>query len=335
GAPNDGEGRLTNVKFTWLKENFQHLLSSPTQMDIIYAAKAFILQLIGGILLLDINQNKVPIMYLPLLEDLELARRFSWGSAVLACLYCELCQVTKPSAKIMGSCCLLLYILFFAWKKLSDIFIHFFRWATIPGTRRSFMVPMYRMMIETYSGDGFIWMLYVKENIAALIPAWVIMQQQLFMSNVPLINLHMVEWHDRESDAASNPDLELQYEAFGSLSHHPEPEQQIPPSFEDIFGNNLDPQHSTRSRSSSYHLEFDHEAHTPTIEDIFPLAPSITQYPLTLDYGIYDYSTFLSTPERTLEVGLSKYQTSQQSEQHRRRRRPDRYTPTPGTSPRS
>ncbi|MFQ6655879.1 hypothetical protein Gotur_026240 [Gossypium turneri] len=77
-------------------------------MDIIYAARAFILQLIGGILLSDSCQNKVSIMYLPLLEDLELAGRFSWGSTVLACLYHELCRATKPSTKTMGGCCLLL-----------------------------------------------------------------------------------------------------------------------------------------------------------------------------------------------------------------------------------
>ncbi|KAA3474058.1 serine/threonine-protein phosphatase 7 long form-like protein [Gossypium australe] len=77
-------------------------------MDIIYAARAFILQLISGILILDVNQTKISIMYLPLLEDLELAGRFSWGSAVLACLYCELCRASKPSTKTMGGCCLLL-----------------------------------------------------------------------------------------------------------------------------------------------------------------------------------------------------------------------------------
>ncbi|KAH1106271.1 hypothetical protein J1N35_010039 [Gossypium stocksii] len=77
-------------------------------MDIIYAARAFILQLIDGILLPDVNQNKVSRIYLPLLEDLEHAGRFSYGSAVLACLYRELCQATKPSTKTMGSCYLLL-----------------------------------------------------------------------------------------------------------------------------------------------------------------------------------------------------------------------------------
>ncbi|KAH1096781.1 hypothetical protein J1N35_013702 [Gossypium stocksii] len=68
-------------------------------MDIIHAARELILQLIGGILLPDVNQNKVHIMYLPLLEDLELAGGFSWGSAVLACLYRDLCRATKPSTK--------------------------------------------------------------------------------------------------------------------------------------------------------------------------------------------------------------------------------------------
>ncbi|MFQ6652108.1 hypothetical protein Gotur_024123 [Gossypium turneri] len=77
-------------------------------MDIIYAARAFILQLIGRILLPEVNQNKVSIMYLPLLEDLEHARRFSWGPVVLACLYRELCQATKPTTKTMEGCCLLL-----------------------------------------------------------------------------------------------------------------------------------------------------------------------------------------------------------------------------------
>ncbi|KAH1097277.1 hypothetical protein J1N35_014198 [Gossypium stocksii] len=42
----------------------------------------------------------------------------------------------------------------------------------------------------------FIWMPYVEKDIATLIPSWVIEQQQLFVSNVPLIHFYMVEWHD-------------------------------------------------------------------------------------------------------------------------------------------
>ncbi|KAA3475005.1 serine/threonine-protein phosphatase 7 long form-like protein [Gossypium australe] len=76
-VPLDEEGPFTHIKFNWLKENFEHLPNRPTQMDIIYAARVFILLLIGGILLPDVNQNRVSLMYLPLLEDLEITGRFS------------------------------------------------------------------------------------------------------------------------------------------------------------------------------------------------------------------------------------------------------------------
>ncbi|KAH1108526.1 hypothetical protein J1N35_012294 [Gossypium stocksii] len=131
------------------------------------------------------------------------------------------------------------------------------------------------------------------------------------------------------------PDLNPQYEASGSSSHNldPNPLPEIPSSFEDIFGDNIDPQYSTRSESSSYHPELHPETRTPTIKDIFPLAPLVTQYPFTLDYGVYDYSTFLSTPDGPPEAGPNNYQTSERGARHHRRRHPDHYTPALGTSP--
>ncbi|KAA3488055.1 serine/threonine-protein phosphatase 7 long form-like protein [Gossypium australe] len=60
------------VDWAWKSAQFVGHLRA---INIFYTARAFILQLIGGILLSDINQNKVSIMYLPLLEDLELAGR--------------------------------------------------------------------------------------------------------------------------------------------------------------------------------------------------------------------------------------------------------------------
>lgn len=47
-------------------------------------------------------------MYLPLLKDLNHVGTYSWRRIVLACLYCELCRVTKPKMKDRGDCCLLL-----------------------------------------------------------------------------------------------------------------------------------------------------------------------------------------------------------------------------------
>ncbi|KAH1040597.1 hypothetical protein J1N35_042340 [Gossypium stocksii] len=120
-----------------------------------------------------------------------------------------------------------------------------------------------------------------------------------------------------EFDTSSNPDFEPQYEASGSSSHNPDPTplREIPPSFEDIFGHDIEPQHSTRSGLSSYHPDLHPEARTPTTEDIFPLAPSVT------------------TPDEPPEAGPSNYQTLERGARHRRRRHLDSYTLAPGTSP--
>ncbi|KAF1896107.1 hypothetical protein Lal_00042871 [Lupinus albus] len=47
-------------------------------------------------------------MYLPLLRDISRVHRYSWGSACLANLYREMCRATKPNAKALGGCLMLL-----------------------------------------------------------------------------------------------------------------------------------------------------------------------------------------------------------------------------------
>ncbi|KAK5812625.1 hypothetical protein PVK06_028061 [Gossypium arboreum] len=124
-----------------------------------------------------------------------------------------------------------------------------------------------------------------------------------------------------------------------SLSYHlepePEPKAQFPLSFVDIFGDDPKPQHSIQSESSSYHPELNLEACRPTTEDIFPSAPPVMQYPLTLDYCVYDYTTFLSTLDGKTEARPRNYQMPQEGARRRRQRHPNRYTPALGTSPRS
>ncbi|MFQ6670748.1 hypothetical protein Gotur_035546 [Gossypium turneri] len=66
------------------------------------AARAYIMHILGGVLMPDANDNKVHMMYLLLLADLSNVRSYSWGSAVLAVLYRELCQTTNPSVVDMG-----------------------------------------------------------------------------------------------------------------------------------------------------------------------------------------------------------------------------------------
>ncbi|MQM05829.1 hypothetical protein Taro_038643 [Colocasia esculenta] len=53
-------------------------------------------------------RNSVPLMYLPLLEDLDRASRYSWGGATLGYLYRQLSIACKSDAKaICGSLTLL------------------------------------------------------------------------------------------------------------------------------------------------------------------------------------------------------------------------------------
>ncbi|KAK5831788.1 hypothetical protein PVK06_015587 [Gossypium arboreum] len=78
-SPNNGERNVTCLTLAWLRANFKELSSTATEYKLMCAARAYIMQLIGG-----------------------------WGSAVLAALYYELCRVTKHGASNMVGCLVLL-----------------------------------------------------------------------------------------------------------------------------------------------------------------------------------------------------------------------------------
>ncbi|XP_073224747.1 serine/threonine-protein phosphatase 7 long form homolog [Cicer arietinum] len=65
---------------------------------------AYILELIGGILMPDKSHNRVHIMWLHLLRDLRETGQYSWGSACLATLYRELCRASEPGVMSIGGC---------------------------------------------------------------------------------------------------------------------------------------------------------------------------------------------------------------------------------------
>nr|KYP41118.1 Serine/threonine protein phosphatase 7 long form isogeny [Cajanus cajan] len=69
--------------------------------------------------MLDKSGNRLHLMYLPLLADLERAGRYSWGSACLAHLYIEMCRAIYSSSKKMGGCSLLLQS--WAWYRMPFI----------------------------------------------------------------------------------------------------------------------------------------------------------------------------------------------------------------------
>ncbi|KAK5819264.1 hypothetical protein PVK06_024241 [Gossypium arboreum] len=161
-SPGDDESNLSGLKFTWLKANFQHLADNATEEELMCAARAYIMHIIGGVLMPDVNNNRVHLMYLPLLTDLHNVRSISWGSAVLAMLYRELCWATKPHAEDIGGCLILLQ-----------------SWA------------LYRMPFLA----SFIWMPYRRPEIVAVIPSSAYIYSQLWCTNAPIISFNVVKWY--------------------------------------------------------------------------------------------------------------------------------------------
>ncbi|KAG8483520.1 hypothetical protein CXB51_022373 [Gossypium anomalum] len=159
----DAESTFSELKFTWLKAIFQYLSVSATEEELVCAAQAYILHIIGGVLMSNSNNNKVHLQYLPLLADLRNVRSYSWGSAVLAMLYRELCRTAKLDAVDMGGCLVLLQ----SWalsrmpflasvSHQPYIFLLVNRWSIYPGIGRSYTISIYRLMIEQHAEEGCI-----------------------------------------------------------------------------------------------------------------------------------------------------------------------------------
>ncbi|KAG8491605.1 hypothetical protein CXB51_014781 [Gossypium anomalum] len=178
-----------------------HLLDNATEEELMCAARAYIMHIIGGVLMPDANNNRVHIMYLPLLTDLHNVRSYSWGSAVLTMLYCELCRTTNPYAADIGGCLILLqswalYQMPFLASVSHQPYVYPLvnRWSIYPGIGRSYTVPIYRLLIEQHAGEGFIWMPYRRPEIVAVIPSSAYVHSQLWCTNTPIINFNVVEW---------------------------------------------------------------------------------------------------------------------------------------------
>ncbi|KAK5845166.1 hypothetical protein PVK06_001321 [Gossypium arboreum] len=100
----DDKSNFSNLKFTWLKANFEHLSINATEEELMCAAQAYIMHIIGGVLIPNANNNRVHLQYSPLLTDLPNVRSYSWGSTILAMLYRELCRTTKSDGIDIGGC---------------------------------------------------------------------------------------------------------------------------------------------------------------------------------------------------------------------------------------
>ena len=65
------------IKLKWLQENMSLLLAKPIQQKLETHCRAYILQLIGGVLMPDKMRNCVHLMYFIVLADLEWVKHYS------------------------------------------------------------------------------------------------------------------------------------------------------------------------------------------------------------------------------------------------------------------
>ena len=103
-------GRINAAAQQWLCHQFSHPPVDSDDATLERYAHAFILGLIGSALFTDKKGTHIHMCYLPLLRDLTQTSMYSWGSAVLAHLYRELCRASLDGATDIAGCVILLQV---------------------------------------------------------------------------------------------------------------------------------------------------------------------------------------------------------------------------------
>ncbi|KAL0322006.1 UNVERIFIED_CONTAM: protein MAINTENANCE OF MERISTEMS [Sesamum calycinum] len=79
-----------------------HITPDTPHLTVLQYARAVALLLLGGTMCHDSSGNLVSLLYLAKLEDIVAARNYSWGNAVLAFLYRELCNASEKGKAAIG-----------------------------------------------------------------------------------------------------------------------------------------------------------------------------------------------------------------------------------------
>lgn len=135
-------GRL---KMKWLVNRFNTLPVYATDEQVRQYTRAYILQLIGGMIFADKTHSWVHLMYMPLLEYFQWARTYNWGSACLSWFYRPLYRPSSKEATKMHLCDMR------KWTECSSpLFVHF----RMLKTRKCMMQHTRKCMMQHISHFG-------------------------------------------------------------------------------------------------------------------------------------------------------------------------------------
>lgn len=111
-VPEEADRHGATLQLSWLREQFS--LPPPphaTELVLSHYARGYILYMMGSTLFTTTTGDSVSLLYLPLLHNLHQAEGYSWGGAMLACLYRNLCRTCTRGVRQMGGCVLFLQVM--------------------------------------------------------------------------------------------------------------------------------------------------------------------------------------------------------------------------------
>ncbi|XP_066323182.1 protein MAIN-LIKE 1-like [Miscanthus floridulus] len=111
--------RSSGVSLRWLRQQFRECPPNVDAETVTYYCRAYVLHMLGTVLFPDGTGDTASWMYIPCLLNWEDAGNRSWGSAILAFLYrqlCEACRHPGGSHATMSGCITLLQI--WMWERL-------------------------------------------------------------------------------------------------------------------------------------------------------------------------------------------------------------------------
>ncbi|KAL8543325.1 hypothetical protein ACS0TY_004028 [Phlomoides rotata] len=95
-------------------------ISDDTEQEIVEQyVRGCVLLMLGSYMIPDSSRSHVSLLYLQAIENIAVTGTYSWGSAVLACLYRELCNAVESEKITIGGAVSLLQV--WAWSRIPAI----------------------------------------------------------------------------------------------------------------------------------------------------------------------------------------------------------------------
>ncbi|KAL9670527.1 hypothetical protein QQ045_008080 [Rhodiola kirilowii] len=189
GMPVTGRSQINFEERSWFTDHLREIPADAGEEMLKMYARAYLLHLIGSTLFSDKSGNTIPLYFLPLLEDLDRIRDYSWGSDCWERLsrigvpkITSTFELPPPEAEFDPA-------LRGPWSLLNCL-----------GHKKYKGVPhgsllQYREALQKMQVGDFIWRPYDERMFEYLNPNCLEGRDTTWRADVPLICFNIIEWH--------------------------------------------------------------------------------------------------------------------------------------------